>query len=101
MQKNKRILNTRAFQEAYEFILKNKDSKVKKMDLTGKAKIMDKRKFIIEFYDASKKQWEDKQKVFRMTDILIKRYSNKNHFLNILGLKKDYTEYNELMADKL
>tara|TARA_R100000781_G_scaffold113591_1_gene82419 strand:+ start:15724 stop:16047 length:324 start_codon:yes stop_codon:yes gene_type:complete len=99
-KKWKRLVATRSFDEAYDFIMKNKDAKIRRMDYTARPKIMDKRLFIKEMYEDSQKTPEDKQRVFKMTDRLIKGKNNHRDFLVLMGLREEYLLWKEI-TDKI
>ena len=103
----RRVLATSSFEEAYEFIVKNfRDVKIRKMDWTAKPKILDRRKFLIEFYKATQSPNQEeaiknKHKLFQMAELIIKGKNNFYDFLHLLDLKDSYRKYKEVTKNKL
>ena len=96
-ERKKRILATKSYEEAYEFITKNTDAKTRMLDVSGKTKIIDKREFMRKFY----KNTDDKNKLFDLTDLMVKGNDNIRAFLKPLGLYEDYKLYKKVMSEVL
>ena len=103
----KRILITKSFEEAYEFITKNyRDVKIRKMNWEAKPKIVDRRKFLREFFNATQGTDQDqatknKHRMFQMAELIIKGKTNFYDFLHLMDMKVEYRKYKELTKDKL
>lgn len=90
-KKKERIEVTKSYEDAYEFITKNHDAKIRTMDYNAKPKIMDKRVFLKAYY----KSTENKNKFFELIDIMVTGRTNIYDLLNLLGLREDYRAYKQ------
>lgn len=99
--KHRRCIVTRSLDKAYDFFMSNIDARVRVMDWEVRPRIMDKRKFIEELYNASEKTHADKQRVFKITKRSIKGKNNKRDFLVSMGLYKDYLKWQEVTKNML
>lgn len=88
-QKKKKVLATKSFISARDFIVKNKDSKIRQVDYNAKLKIMDKRVFLKLYYEAT----EDKNDFFQLAELMVKGSTNLRELINLLELRQDYREY--------
>ena len=95
--KNKDILATKVITECYDFIVKNKDAKIRELDYSSNTKVIDRRMFIMDFYRLS----EDEDKTFQLAEIMIKGGSNLNSFLVNNGLKANYFLYKQATKNTL
>lgn len=95
--KNKeKVIATNSFVEAWAFITKNKDAKIRTIDFNAKPKIMDKRVFLKAFYESTfdkNNPNESKNKFFQIAEIMVKGRTNLNELINLLGLREDYRAY--------
>ena len=85
-EKKKKILVTENYNEMFDFIVKNKDTKIRTIDHTGKPKIFEKRSFLVQFF----KNTNDKVKLFCLTRFIITGYTNQYDFLKMQGLSDEY-----------
>lgn len=90
--KKERVLATSSYIESYNFIMKNKDAKIRTVDYNAKLKIMDRRDFLTLFYESTL----EKAKLFNLIDIMIKGRPNVIAFLNKLNLRREYQIYKRL-----
>ena len=97
----KRVIASRSFDELYAFIMKNKDSKIRTLDWSGKTRVIDRRRFMINLYKSSKKLHEDKIKIFHIAERLIKGNQNLRDFLHLLDLREEFDKYKEVNKNKL
>ena len=96
-QKNKKVLATKNIAESFDFIKKNRDSKVWTMDHTAKTKILRRTVFIIRYLELTKEQG----KAFQMAEIMIKGNNNFVFFLEQNGLKEKYLAYKAIIDKNL
>ena len=89
--KNGTLIITKNYLECFDFIVKNKDSKVRTIGASAKPRILDRRDFLREFILNTK----DDVKFFILTEILIKRGDNFRKFLNSCDLIQEYRKYKE------
>lgn len=97
-KKNKTLLPTKSFNEAYDFIVENQDAKVRTLNYTAKAKIIDRRIFLTRFYKSLRSSDETenrihKERLFQLTEIMVKGKTNFYDFMNLLELTEDYRVY--------
>lgn len=85
-KRRKRLLVTQSFAEAGDFLLANKDTKIRTMEYDIKARIMDRRVFLKEYYTAT----EDKIKFFQLVHQMIKGHTNVYDLINLFGLREEY-----------
>lgn len=90
-KKNKTILATKSHNEAYDFIIKNKDTKVRTLDHNGKTKVIDKRMYLKTYYEETRKYKE----FFQLLDFMIVGNTNKYDLINTLDLLEEYRIYKE------
>lgn len=88
---NKTILVTKSHDEAFNFIIKNKDAKVRTLDYTGKSKVIDKRIYLKTFYKETKKIKE----FFQLVESMIVGKTNQYDLINFLDLLEEYKIYKE------
>lgn len=86
---NKKVGFITNYNEAFDFIVKNHDSKIRTIDYNAKTKVYEKRKFLTEFY----KSVDDKNKFFQVAELMVKGVTNLNEFLTLLGVREDYKAY--------
>lgn len=96
-KKNKSMIVTQDFEEASNFILENRDAKIHTIDYNKKVKIMDKRVFLIDYFNNIGK----KDRFFQMTEIIVKGSTNQNNLFTVLRLNEDYSEYKKRINVKL
>lgn len=90
-KKNKRVAFATNYSEAFAFIVKNHDAKIRTIDYTAKTKVYEKRKFLTEFY----KSVDDKAKFFQLAELWIKGTTNLNEYLILMGVREDYKTYKQ------
>jgi len=90
-KKNERVCFATNYGEAFDFIVKNHDAKVRTIDYTAKTKVYEKRKFLTEFY----KSTNDKTKFFQLAELWIKGTTNLNEYLILMGVREDYKTYKQ------
>jgi len=100
-KKKERILVTKSLNEIYDFVTKNLDSKIRSIDHSAKCKIVDRRFFLRTFYNSSKKEAIDREKLFNLVSIMIKGETNKIYFLRSLNLKNQYQEFLEITQKRI
>ena len=96
-EKKKKVLATKDIQEVYEFIVKWKEVKLKKLDYTGKTKSYSKIDFMNDFY----KLKDSKHKLFDIVPLLLKGRSNVYIFLTASGMYDEYKAYKEATANTI
>lgn len=96
-KKNEKILITKDYTECFDFIVKNKDVKIRTIDHTAKPRILDKRNFLKEFH----KNVQDKNLFFELIEVLVPYRNNMYDLLNLLGLKDAYKMYKKIIQNTL
>lgn len=91
-QAKKKLICTENFNDAYDFICRYQDARVRTLDYTAKPKIMNKSNFLINFY----KNTNDTVKFFRLAEVMVIGENNLNDLLNLLKLKKEYLIFKKL-----
>lgn len=71
------------------FVKKNQDAKFRTIDYTGKTKILNRKKFLKEFIDAT----NDQINFFALCEILIPQYTNYITFISFMGFLKEYNQF--------
>lgn len=89
--KNDKILVTKNYNDAYPFIIKNRDTMIRILDSKCNTKRLDKRKFLMNYYTYT----NEKHKMFEMAKFTIKGVTNLNGFLLKNGLMDDYRAYKQ------
>lgn len=88
-KKKKKILATKSYEECADFIIKNKDAKIRTLDSTPKLKILDKRVFLKAYY----RNTENKNKFFQLSQLMVKGITNLNDLITLLELREDYNNF--------
>ena len=88
-EKKQSIISTKSYVECYDFITKNKDAKIRKIDYTAKPRILDRRKFLTGYIANT----GEEVKFFLLAEILIKRTDDLRKFLNSCNLIQEYDKY--------
>lgn len=96
-KKKEKILVTKDYNECFDFIVKNKDTKIRTIDHNAKPRILDKRNFLKDFY----KNVQNKSKFFELIEIMVTYSNNMYALLNLLKLKDDYNAYKKITHNTL
>ena len=96
-QKKKKVLATKDLEQVYDFIVKNKDVKIKTVDYTGKPKSMNRIVFLKKYYELC----DNKNKLFDIVPLLIKGRSNVWRFLEASGMYEEYKIYKDSTENTL
>jgi hypothetical protein len=91
-KRRKNILCTKDINETFEFILKNKDTKIRLIDHSAKPRILWRRTFIENFI----KLTGEEAKGFQLAEILIKGQSNLDLFLVDMGKREEFKRWRKL-----
>lgn len=91
--KKKAILVTKNYLEIFDFVLKNKKSKIRLIDYTAKPRILDRRTFLNSFLENT----QDQEKFYVLARILVKGKNNLRAFYISLGekLELEFRETNK------
>jgi hypothetical protein len=93
-EKKQKILVSKNYVECYEFITKNKDTRIRKIDYSAKPRILDRREFLTNYIANT----GDEVKFFLLSEILIKRKDDLRKFLNKSDLMQEYDKYKQMNA---
>lgn len=96
-KKKGKILATKDYFEARDFIKSHKDSRIRTMDHTAKTLLIDKRTFL----DMYLKNTEDKKGLFSLSLILVKGNNNLRNYFRESGILKEYELFIQKTKDKL
>lgn len=96
-KKKEKILVTKNYNECFDFIVKNKDTKIRTIDHSAKPRILDKRIFLKKYYTNSL----NKYKFFELVEVMVPYVNNMYDLLNLLGLKDDYKAYKKITHNTL
>ena len=91
-KRKEEILATKDITECFDFVRRNRDTKVWTVDHNAKLKIYNKQVFLKRFLELT----GNKPQLFRMAELMIKGKTNLWYFLDQLKLKREYYEYKEL-----
>ena len=96
-KKKENILVTKDYNECFDFIVKNKDTKIRTINHNAKPRILDKRIFLKNYYENT----QNKNQFFELTEVLIPYVNNMYDLLNLLGLKAYYKQYKKITHNTL
>jgi hypothetical protein len=95
--KKQKILATKNYLEAYEFIKKYHDTKVRKVNYKAAPRVVDKRMFLQSFLENTK----DQNKFFDLSEIMITGETNQIPFLKSVHLLERFRKYQEVKQNNL
>ena len=96
-KKKEKILVTKDYNECFDFIVKNKDTKIRTIGHNAKPRILNKQVFLKNYYENT----QNKNQFFELTEILVPYVNNMYDLLNLLGLKDDYKAYKKITHNTL
>lgn len=88
-KKKKKFIVETDYSIIAEFVKKNQDAKFRTIDYTGKTKILNRKKFLKEFIDAT----NDQINFFALCEILLPIYENHVTFISFMGYLKEYRQF--------
>lgn len=91
-KKKKKVLATENIGECFDFIYKNKDSKVRELDHTAKPRIIDRRAFLNTFLKIT----QNDEQTFKLAEIMIGGKQNLLAFLLSAGKKADFDKWKNI-----
>lgn len=90
--KKKNILVTKNYLECFEFIVKNKDTRIRTINYTAKPRILNR----IEFYKRFHENTKDLNKLFIIVDLMVNGYDNIRDILKSIGIYEAYKSFKKI-----
>ena len=91
-KKKKNILITKNYLECFDFIVKNKGTRIRTINYTAKPKILNRIEFFRSFY----KNTDDLNKLFQIVDATVNGDNNKLIALKALQIYSEYKEFRKI-----